>query len=178
VEHIPRSSVPSTFSEKQEQGLSESFVQACRVRPTPNVSILILSLKPFSLLIVSGSLPLGLLLVYVSLFCPPEFLYRNALLIHCFTARPFPWFHGRDGSSQPSSNKGTNKGPLPHRAGRELESMASSTGGFSFQVPAFLNSSLVSQFVNFRYMSLPYRVPFSQACGVFWTLYLSILNSE
>jgi len=27
-------------------------------------------------------------------------------------------------------------------------------------------------------MPLPYRVPFSQACGVFWTLYLSILNSE
>jgi len=36
----------------------------------------------------------------------------------------------------------------------------------------------LAQFVNFRYMSLPYRVPFSQACGVFWTLYLSILNSE
>jgi len=26
-------------------------------------------------------------------------------------------------------------------------------------------------------MPLPYRVPFAQTCGVFWTLYLSILNS-
>jgi len=36
----------------------------------------------------------------------------------------------------------------------------------------------LAQLVNFRYMPLPYRVPFAQACGVFWTLYLSILNSE
>jgi protein Mpv17 len=36
----------------------------------------------------------------------------------------------------------------------------------------------MAQLVNFRYMPLPYRVPFSQTCGVFWTLYLSILNSE
>jgi len=36
----------------------------------------------------------------------------------------------------------------------------------------------LAQLVNFRYMPLPYRVPFSQACGVFWTLYLSILNSQ
>jgi len=35
-----------------------------------------------------------------------------------------------------------------------------------------------AQFINFRYTPLPYRVPFAQACGVFWTLYLSILNSE
>lgn len=27
-------------------------------------------------------------------------------------------------------------------------------------------------------MPLPYRVPFQQTCGVFWTLYLSILNSK
>jgi hypothetical protein len=32
--------------------------------------------------------------------------------------------------------------------------------------------------VNFRYMPLPYRVPFQSTCGVFWTLYLSILNSR
>jgi len=36
----------------------------------------------------------------------------------------------------------------------------------------------VAQLINFRYMPLPYRVPFSQTCGVFWTLYLSILNSR
>jgi protein Mpv17 len=36
----------------------------------------------------------------------------------------------------------------------------------------------VAQLVNFRFMPLPYRVPFSQACGVFWTLYLSMLNSR
>ncbi|KAL0579812.1 hypothetical protein V5O48_002223 [Marasmius crinis-equi] len=34
------------------------------------------------------------------------------------------------------------------------------------------------QLVNFRYMPLPYRVPFQTTCGVFWTLYLSILNSR
>jgi protein Mpv17 len=33
------------------------------------------------------------------------------------------------------------------------------------------------QFINFRFMPLPYRVPFQQTCGVFWTLYLSLLNS-
>jgi len=35
-----------------------------------------------------------------------------------------------------------------------------------------------AQFINFRYTPPAYRVPFSQACGVFWTLYLSIMNSE
>jgi len=34
------------------------------------------------------------------------------------------------------------------------------------------------QFVNFRFMPLPYRVPFQATCGVFWTLYLSLLNSS
>jgi Mpv17 / PMP22 family len=34
------------------------------------------------------------------------------------------------------------------------------------------------QLINFRFMPLPYRVPFQSTCGVFWTLYLSILNSE
>jgi protein Mpv17 len=34
------------------------------------------------------------------------------------------------------------------------------------------------QFVNFRFMPLPYRVPFQASCGVFWTLYLSLLNSS
>ncbi|EUC65561.1 Mpv17/PMP22 family protein [Rhizoctonia solani AG-3 Rhs1AP] len=29
-----------------------------------------------------------------------------------------------------------------------------------------------AQLVNFRYMPLPYRVPFQATCGVFWTLYL------
>ncbi|CAG7851617.1 SubName: Full=Uncharacterized protein {ECO:0000313/EMBL:KIM32774.1} [Serendipita indica DSM 11827] len=36
----------------------------------------------------------------------------------------------------------------------------------------------VIQFVNFRFMPLPYRVPFQATCGVFWTLYLSLLNSS
>ncbi|KAI0042677.1 hypothetical protein FA95DRAFT_1525175 [Auriscalpium vulgare] len=35
-----------------------------------------------------------------------------------------------------------------------------------------------AQFVNFRFMPLPYRVPFQQTCGVFWTLYLSLINSR
>lgn len=35
-----------------------------------------------------------------------------------------------------------------------------------------------AQFVNFRFMPLAYRVPFQQSCGVFWTLYLSIINSN
>ena len=34
------------------------------------------------------------------------------------------------------------------------------------------------QFINFRFMPLPYRVPFQASCGVFWTLYLSLLNSS
>ncbi|KAJ7431801.1 hypothetical protein B0H11DRAFT_2128493 [Mycena galericulata] len=34
------------------------------------------------------------------------------------------------------------------------------------------------QVVNFRYMPLPYRVPFQSTCGVFWTLYLSTVNSR
>ncbi|EMD41716.1 hypothetical protein CERSUDRAFT_90289 [Gelatoporia subvermispora B] len=36
----------------------------------------------------------------------------------------------------------------------------------------------VVQFINFRYMPLPYRVPFQSTVGVAWTLYLSILNSK
>ncbi|KAA1468585.1 hypothetical protein DENSPDRAFT_912358 [Dentipellis sp. KUC8613] len=35
-----------------------------------------------------------------------------------------------------------------------------------------------AQFINFRYMPLAYRVPFQQSCGVFWTLYLSLINSK
>ncbi|KAJ7932626.1 hypothetical protein B0H13DRAFT_1956227 [Mycena leptocephala] len=33
------------------------------------------------------------------------------------------------------------------------------------------------QFVNFRYMPLPYRVPFQSSMGVAWTLYLSTVNA-
>lgn len=36
---------------------------------------------------------------------------------------------------------------------------------------------VVRQFINFWFMPLPYRVPFQQTCGVFWTLYLSLLNA-
>ncbi|EPQ60936.1 hypothetical protein GLOTRDRAFT_68985 [Gloeophyllum trabeum ATCC 11539] len=36
----------------------------------------------------------------------------------------------------------------------------------------------IAQLINFRYMPLPYRVPFQSTCGVFWTLYLSILNAK
>ncbi|KAI0936071.1 hypothetical protein AcV5_004305 [Taiwanofungus camphoratus] len=36
----------------------------------------------------------------------------------------------------------------------------------------------LAQLINFRYMPLAYRVPFQSTCGVFWTLYLSILNSR
>jgi len=36
----------------------------------------------------------------------------------------------------------------------------------------------VAQLINFRYMPLAYRVPFQSTCGVFWTLYLSILNAK
>jgi len=36
----------------------------------------------------------------------------------------------------------------------------------------------IIQFTNFRFMPLPYRVPFQATCGVFWTLYLSLLNSS
>ncbi|KAG1715786.1 hypothetical protein ID866_1362 [Astraeus odoratus] len=36
----------------------------------------------------------------------------------------------------------------------------------------------VAQLINFRYMPLPYRIPFQSTCGVFWTLYLSLLNAK
>ncbi|KZP32199.1 hypothetical protein FIBSPDRAFT_723018 [Athelia psychrophila] len=36
----------------------------------------------------------------------------------------------------------------------------------------------LAQLINFRYMPLAYRVPFQSTCGVFWTLYLSILNAK
>ena len=36
---------------------------------------------------------------------------------------------------------------------------------------------MTPQFINFRFIPLPYRVPFQQTSGVFWTLYLSLLNS-
>ncbi|RDX56102.1 hypothetical protein OH76DRAFT_1460747 [Lentinus brumalis] len=36
----------------------------------------------------------------------------------------------------------------------------------------------VAQLINFRFMPLPYRVPFQSSCGVFWTLYLSLLNAK
>ncbi|KAF8845397.1 hypothetical protein BDN67DRAFT_919911 [Paxillus ammoniavirescens] len=36
----------------------------------------------------------------------------------------------------------------------------------------------IAQLINFRYMPLPYRIPFQSACGVFWTLYLSNLNAK
>lgn len=35
-----------------------------------------------------------------------------------------------------------------------------------------------TKLVNFRFMPLPYRVPFQSTCGVFWTLYLSLLNAK
>jgi len=35
----------------------------------------------------------------------------------------------------------------------------------------------LAQLINFRFMPLAYRVPFQSTCGVFWTLYLSLLNS-
>ncbi|KLO20399.1 hypothetical protein SCHPADRAFT_923568 [Schizopora paradoxa] len=36
----------------------------------------------------------------------------------------------------------------------------------------------LAQVVNFRYMPLAYRVPFQSTCGIFWNLYLSLLNSS
>ncbi|KAI5119930.1 hypothetical protein M0805_000895 [Coniferiporia weirii] len=36
----------------------------------------------------------------------------------------------------------------------------------------------LAQVVNFRYMPLAYRVPFQATCGIFWNLYLSLLNSR
>lgn len=36
----------------------------------------------------------------------------------------------------------------------------------------------IAQLINFRFMPLPYRVPFQSACGVFWTLYLSLINDK
>ncbi|KAG8995071.1 hypothetical protein FRB94_009481 [Tulasnella sp. JGI-2019a] len=48
-------------------------------------------------------------------------------------------------------------------------------------IPVTLSSLKVwpaVQLVNFRYLPLSYRVPFQSSCGVFWTVYLSLLNSR
>jgi len=48
-------------------------------------------------------------------------------------------------------------------------------------VPAILANWQVwpiAQLVNFRFMPLAFRVPFSASCGVLWTLYLSLLNAR
>lgn len=48
-------------------------------------------------------------------------------------------------------------------------------------VPALLANWKVwplIQLVNFRFMPLSMRVPFTSACGIAWTLYLSILNGR
>lgn len=48
-------------------------------------------------------------------------------------------------------------------------------------VPAIIANWQVwplAQLINFRFMPIAYRVPFQSSCGVFWTLYLSILNSR
>ncbi|KIY51391.1 hypothetical protein FISHEDRAFT_71015 [Fistulina hepatica ATCC 64428] len=48
-------------------------------------------------------------------------------------------------------------------------------------IPALITNWQVwplAQLINFRFMPLPYRVPFSSFCGIFWTLYLSLLNSR
>ncbi|EJD04375.1 uncharacterized protein FOMMEDRAFT_83316 [Fomitiporia mediterranea MF3/22] len=36
----------------------------------------------------------------------------------------------------------------------------------------------LAQIVNFRYMPLAARVPFQATCGIFWNLYLSLLNAR
>ncbi|KAH8120642.1 hypothetical protein DFH11DRAFT_1500048 [Phellopilus nigrolimitatus] len=36
----------------------------------------------------------------------------------------------------------------------------------------------LAQVVNFRYMPLAYRVPFQSSAGIFWNLYLSLLNAR
>ncbi|KAI5835444.1 hypothetical protein EV122DRAFT_260158 [Schizophyllum commune] len=36
----------------------------------------------------------------------------------------------------------------------------------------------LAQVINFRFMPIAYRVPFQSTCGVFWTLYLSLLNAK
>ncbi|WVQ77498.1 hypothetical protein IAR50_007184 [Cryptococcus sp. DSM 104548] len=36
----------------------------------------------------------------------------------------------------------------------------------------------VIQTINFKFMPLPYRVPFQSTCGIAWTVYLSILNAK
>ncbi|KNZ71458.1 Protein SYM1 [Termitomyces sp. J132] len=36
----------------------------------------------------------------------------------------------------------------------------------------------LAQLINFRYMPLAYRIPFQSGCGVFWTLYLSLINAR
>lgn len=60
---------------------------------------------------------------------------------------------------------------LPHIK-RKFKDMYSSTLMANWQVWP------LAQIVNFRYMPLPARVPFQATCGIFWNLYLSLLNSR
>ena len=64
------------------------------------------------------------------------------------------------------SSRPTGKYGHWHRYGSRFRSISS---GYSH---------VSRQLINFRYMPLPYRVPFQSTCGVFWTLYLSIANSK
>lgn len=64
----------------------------------------------------------------------------------------------------------------------ELESLASRPGAFPSDIEQVYGCAAdflwYEQLINFRYMPLAYRVPFQSTCGVFWTLYLSILNAK
>ena len=88
----------------------------------------------------------------------------------------FCWINGYNGGQKPSTNPPKVRWYLCTSAPCQLASMAIGTGKLRRQ---FFQPSLIIQtkFVNFRYMPLPYRIPFQSACGAFWTLYLSLLNS-
>jgi len=60
---------------------------------------------------------------------------------------------------------------LPHLA-QKYEGMYSAALVANWQVWP------LAQVINFRYMPLPYRVPFQSTCGIFWNLYLSLLNAS
>lgn len=90
-----------------------------------------------------------------------------------------PRFHGYHGRSGLNSYSGQVQGFVHAPNCCQLAGMASRSGmSYLYKWRQHELTRISAQLINFRYMPLPYRVPFQSTCGVFWTLYLSIVNSR
>lgn len=93
---------------------------------------------------------------------------------------PFPRLNGHHGGSRQATHSRKVPRSVQAAHNRKLGGMACCPGVF---LTARLRGgecahARLLQLVNFRFMPLPYRVPFQSSCGVFWTLYLSLVNSR